>query len=253
MTTLVFLALLLEITYGSATHRIKQHAFCPICNSNGCNNKHLKEALEGYDREIADGFYKIADGSYKIANASYKRGNVLVNLGQPDKALESYGRAIQYQPDFAEAFFHRGIVFEDLERFDEAFEDFEKALELAPSFSDALYKDEKLLAHFELKFRSIQRAMDVLRHGRDELMRLDLFAKAADEMYATQLKCVPDFEEAAFKRGIVLERMNRFEEAINNFEAFIEQLAYFGNHDAEKLNPIISKATEKLEILRQKV
>lgn len=53
--------------------------------------------------------------------------------GEYEKAIEAYNKAIELNPNDAEAYFWRGRAYIDLERYERAIEDFDKAIELNPN------------------------------------------------------------------------------------------------------------------------
>ena len=46
-----------------------------------------------------------------------------------DKAIEDFTKAIQYEPDYAEAYYHRGNTYFLKGEFDRAIEDCDKAIQ----------------------------------------------------------------------------------------------------------------------------
>ena len=67
-----------------------------------------------------------------FAEAYYNRGLALVELKRFEEALQSYDRAIQLKPDFAEAYSNRGIALDELKRFEEALQSYDRAIQLKP-------------------------------------------------------------------------------------------------------------------------
>jgi Flp pilus assembly protein TadD len=72
------------------------------------------------------------------AEAYSNRGNALYDLGRSPEALASYARAIALRRDYAEAFNHRGNALHDLDRLQEALASYAQALALRPDYLDAL-------------------------------------------------------------------------------------------------------------------
>ena len=54
-----------------------------------------------------------------------------------DRAIEDYNRAIDLNPDHAEAYSNRGLVCEIKGDYDRAIEDYNKAIELKPDLAEA--------------------------------------------------------------------------------------------------------------------
>lgn len=68
--------------------------------------------FRGGDFESAASVY----GRLRTPEAAYNRGNALVMLGRYEEAIESYGRALEGRPDWAEAEQNLGIARVRLER-----------------------------------------------------------------------------------------------------------------------------------------
>lgn len=91
------------------------------------------EALKHYDSAI--------DPMRTGALALYRRGAALDGLGQSDRALQDYNRAIQLDPKLPLAFYGRGILLATRERaYTRAIRDFDKVLQLEPNNVDALIR-----------------------------------------------------------------------------------------------------------------
>jgi protein O-GlcNAc transferase len=66
-------------------------------------------------------------------------GNVYRELGEPEKALESYERAIALKPNYPKVFNNRGTSFRDLGLFNEALESYCQAISLEPDYATAFW------------------------------------------------------------------------------------------------------------------
>ena len=66
------------------------------------------------------------------------RGKAKKNLAEYEKAVEDYDRAIEINPDNANAFNNRGIAKGMLGKYAAASEDFEKAIKIKPTFVEAI-------------------------------------------------------------------------------------------------------------------
>jgi len=68
----------------------------------------------------------------------YNLGNVLKDQDRLDEAIESFHKALELKPDFAEAHNNLGNVLLAQGRLDEALDGFHKALVLKPDYAEAL-------------------------------------------------------------------------------------------------------------------
>jgi Flp pilus assembly protein TadD len=114
--------------------------------------------------------------------------------GDLEKALETFGAVIEKAPERWEGYYYSGMVLQSLEQPAAAIEMYEKALEIKPDATEPLNN----LAVAYLDDGQLGKA-------------LESFEKA--------LEADPENYEAAFNIGVVLERMERFEEAA---EAYVE-------------------------------
>ncbi|MFC1989463.1 tetratricopeptide repeat protein [Chloroflexota bacterium] len=81
------------------------------------------------------------------AEAYYNRGNVYRGLGEWERAIEDYDKAIRLNPEYAEAYLFRGEVYKEQGKKAVAIADFEKLISLTdePSLSwNAKYYIEEL-------------------------------------------------------------------------------------------------------------
>ena len=75
----------------------------------------------------------------------FVRGNALNSNGRAADAVADYSKAIEAQPDFAEAYFNRGLAQEKLNQNSEALADFRKAILLKPELAANLPQSIKVV------------------------------------------------------------------------------------------------------------
>jgi tetratricopeptide (TPR) repeat protein len=92
------------------------------------------KALEAVKPAFSD-FDKALEIDPNNANAYAARGGILVNIGQPKEALGDLVRAVELDPDNAETVNNRGFAYYVMRNFDAAFMDFEKAIEMDSSYA----------------------------------------------------------------------------------------------------------------------
>jgi tetratricopeptide (TPR) repeat protein len=123
-------------------------------------------------------------------------GNALKALRRLDEATDAYTQAIRLKPDFAEAHYNRGTVLAELGRIADAAGAYTTAICLKPDFLEAHYNLGTLL----------------LEAGRFER------ALAA---FHTTIRLNPDHAEAHANLGKTLQQLNRLGEALSAFETTI--------------------------------
>ena len=138
-------------------------------------------------------FDKAVELQPNYAEAYSNRGNTLQKLGHLQEALASLDQAILLKPDFAEAYANRGNVFQELGQLVEAMTCFDKAISLKPDLA-GLYVNRG-------------NAFKELGHLPEALASLD---------QAIELK--PDYAEAHYIRGIALYYMDDLAQAVIAFE-----------------------------------
>ena len=72
-----------------------------------------------------------------FAEAHNNLGNALRKLGKFDEAVVCLHRALELQPNFAEVYFNLGITFHEQRHLDKAVACYHRALELKPDFAEA--------------------------------------------------------------------------------------------------------------------
>lgn len=75
----------------------------------------------------------------KSTDAYYKRGDAYDETGEYDKAITSYSKAIELDPDHALSYYNRGCAYGEIGEYEKAIADFNKAIELDPNNANAYY------------------------------------------------------------------------------------------------------------------
>lgn len=80
---------------------------------------------------------------YSLIRDRFKEGLVYLDRGQFRRAVAFFNRAVESEPESADAYFGRGLVYHELEQYEEAIADFDRAIEIDP---------EHPYAHFQRGF-----------------------------------------------------------------------------------------------------
>ena len=93
------------------------------------------------------------------------RGKCQQDLGNCDYAIEDYSKAIQINPNYANAYYFRGNCYHSVDQDGEAIEDYQKAVKIAPdSYSGRLAIQRlKNLGADIVSPETPKRAIDVFR------------------------------------------------------------------------------------------
>ena len=131
------------------------------------------------------------------AELAFQQGNILMMLGQVDRAIETYSHAIKLNPNNTYTYNNRGAAYESKNSFDCAIADYTKAIQLNPNYADAYFN----------------RGVAYSEEG-------DYDHAIADYTKAIQLK--PDFAEAYTNRGAAYLKTGKLEQVINDHNRAIE-------------------------------
>jgi len=127
------------------------------------------------------------------AEAHSDLGMVLQELERHEEALTSCNRALAIRPDFAEALYNRGVALVKLARVEEALASYDRALAVKPDYAEAL-----------------------CARG-NAMMQLKRVAEALAS-YDRALAIRPDYAWALNNRGNVLLELRRHEEALASYD-----------------------------------
>ncbi len=122
------------------------------------------------------------------AEAHYNLGNILNDLGNLQDAELSYRKAIQIKPDLAEAHYNLGNILDDLGKSKQAELSYRKAIEIKPDYAEAHYNLGNVL-------RDLGNLQD------------------AELSYRKAIEIKPDFAEAHSNLGKVLHDLGKSEQA----------------------------------------
>jgi PGF-CTERM protein len=87
--------------------------------------------------------------SAETAEEWNEKGISFAKSDEYEKAIECFDKAIELDPNYANAYNNRGLTYYHLKQYERAIEDYNKAIELNPNGADAYYNRE--LARSKLK------------------------------------------------------------------------------------------------------
>ena len=175
--------------------------------------------------------YIIEEKSQKAPFAYNLRGIAYEKLGQTDKALADYEKAIDLDPSYDKTYNNRAIIFDKKGQTEEALADYDKAIALNPFF-DKAYFNRALV--YEKKGQLDKALMDY-----DKVIALNpyydkaylgigiiyskagLFDKAI--IYIDKSVAVNhNYAEAYGSRGLVYAFMNKYDRALEDFNRALD-------------------------------
>ena len=103
------------------------------------NNRGITLRKSGKYQHAIESYNKAIELNPQYADAYNNRGFAYEQLGNHQEAIKDYSKAIELDPQFAMAYNNRGNVYDDLGDYHHAISDYNKAIELDPQFAMAYY------------------------------------------------------------------------------------------------------------------
>jgi len=127
------------------------------------------------------------------ADAHNNFGNILKELGEYKDALNSYEKAIQIQPNLASAHYNHGVVLEKLGEYKDAINSYEKAIQIQPNFA---------IAHYNYGV-----VLEKLGEYKDAI-----------NSYEKAIQIQPNLASAHYNLGLIQKELGEHQKAKNSYE-----------------------------------
>ena len=198
-----------------------------VYNNRGISYKNLGE----YNRAIID-YTKAIEIDNKYTEAYNNRGISYRNLGKYKKSIVDYNKAIELNSNMPDIYSNRGLAYNDLGEYSKAIDDYNKAIDL-----DAMY------------------TIAYLNRGVTYSNLKDCDKAIID--YNKAIEIDPDFKEVYRNRGNLYRNLKDFDKAINDLDKAIEidpnfRDAYFNRalvcQDLREYKKAINYYTKVIEI-----
>lgn len=150
----------------------------------------------GNPQLAVDLFGKAIEINRRSAAAYSNYGNALQELKRWDEALTSYDRAIELNPHDPDLFYNRGNALQELKRLDEAVTSYAKATAISPNFAAA--------------FNNCGNALREMKRWDQALVS-----------YNKAIAISPDYADALYNRGNVLKDLGCLDEALASYDKAI--------------------------------
>lgn len=162
------------------------------------------------------------------------RGNAQKAAGDPEKAIESYRRALEIQSDYLPALYNLGLILHETDRLDEAEACFRRVIALDPTDSDALFHLGALLqrtmrfAEAADTFRAALRCAPDNPHLWMRLGDLGISGNTPDSLreaahcFDRAAELQPRFADAHFNLGHVNALLGRHDDALRSYRTALE-------------------------------
>ncbi len=194
---------------------------------------------------------KMVDAEQKCQELlqTYPQSFIVLNLlgaalkvqGKLQGAVQTFNKAIQLKPDYAEAYCNRGNALKDLRKLKEAVENYDNAIKCKPDFADAHYNRGNALKNLDqLKeaVESYDKAIALKNNFEDAYLNRGIALKDLGHLkeavwsYDKAIQLNSDYAEAYCNRGNALKDLRKLKEAVENYDKAIElkndfTVAYF--------------------------
>jgi tetratricopeptide (TPR) repeat protein len=160
------------------------------------NRGNLYSDLQKYELALSD-YSKAIEINPNFAEAYGNRGNLYYYQQKYDLALSDYSKAIEINPNYANAYLNRGTVYSDLQKYELALSDYSKAIEINPNFAEAYYNRGNLY-YYQQKY---------------DLALSD---------YSKAIEINPNFALAYYNRGVLYSDLQKYELALSDYSKAIE-------------------------------
>lgn len=163
-----------------------------------------------------------------------KEGDIFYEKGDFNQAIASYNKAIEIDPESAEAYFYRGRAYKKKDELKKAEDDFTQAIKLKSSFADA-YRERGMLNYTKGKccsqnaLNDFTKAIDLNQdlesyyyRGDIRLAEGTISLRIAIEDFSDAIKIKPDFVEAYRKRAEAYTKQGDYDHAIADYGTLIK-------------------------------
>ena len=181
------------------------------------SGKHPTHGELGGDKGAPADYDRAIQFNPNDAEAYLNQGVAKNKLGQYFAAITDFDTAIRIKPDYAEAYYNRGVAKDNLGQHNAANTDYDTAIRLKPDL-----------------------AKDYLKRGNAK-NELGLYSSAIDD-YDTAIRIKPDYTEAYYNRGNAKASSGQHAPAINDYNTVIQLKPNFAEGYLNR-----GKAKENLE------
>ena len=164
------------------------------------------------------------------SNYYFELGNIYYELSRFKEAEISYNKAIEINPNLAEAHYNLGILLTDLKRYDEAEKEYREAIRINPNDAEAHYNLGILLTDLKRYTKAEKEYREAIRINPDYakahnnlgvlLKNLQRYEEAEKE-YREAIRINPNYAEAHNNLGVLLTNLQRYEEAEKEYREAI--------------------------------
>ena len=165
------------------------------------------------------------------AYTQFYRAFAYQEKGDYDKAIQHYSKALELNPQMAEAYNNRGIAYSDKGDYPHAIEDFNKAIELKPDYAEAYnnrgtaYREKGNLGRAIEDYNTaiqLQPGLTQAYNNRGNAFRDKGDYTRAIEDFNKAIELKPDYAEAHSNRGLTYKDKGDYAHAIEDYTKAVQ-------------------------------
>lgn len=176
-----------------------------------------------YDDAIK-AFDKAIELNPQLADAWNNKGVSLKAQNKYDEAIVASDKAIELNPRLAKAWFNKGLALGYQGKYDEAIQAYNRSIEIDPEDADVCYNKGmalRLLGRNTKADATLAHAKKKLNSKGNDLFDLEKYSEAI-KAYDIALAADPKYMNAWINKGTAFFRLDRYDEAIEVFNQIIE-------------------------------
>ena len=175
--------------------------------------------------------FRICDEDVLIAGIINSRGITYADLGEHQKAISEFTKAMEIDPKYAHVHYNRGKVYHESKEYQKAISDYTKAIELDPEYVEAYYNRGNTytyLSEYKKAIYDYTRAIeidpkDAVAYSSRGITYADLgeYQKAISD-YTKAIELNPEYAGAYSNRGFAYYESKEYQKAISDYTKAIE-------------------------------
>ncbi|MDI6688468.1 MAG: tetratricopeptide repeat protein, partial [Desulfobacterales bacterium] len=223
-----------QVRYWSSSVALFEHALDVTDGKNYIAHYKLGDALaeEGRNAEAINHYYEALRTESKYWPGIYLNlGVALMSVDKINESIDSFSRAIQIKPDFAEAYNNMGVAIERQGNFTEAARHYREALRIKHDYAEAHNNLGVVLAkqgnfteairHY-LKALQINSKYESAHNNLGNAMAQQGNFETAVYHYQKALRINPNYAEAWYNLGKIYANRRKIEKAILYYEKALQ-------------------------------
>lgn len=158
------------------------------------------------------------------------RADVYLDMGEDERAIEEYGKAIALDPDLGKAYYHRGLVHAQQQRYAEALIDITRAIDLDPERATVYYNRGLIharqndlvqaIADYERAIALAPDDAEVYNSRANAYYKIRDYQRAIAD-YDLAIRHDPAYAGAYLNRGLAYATVEEYQQAIADYNQAI--------------------------------